>query len=83
MVWCALPVMALRAVLARQSQTTRYFISTVAGGAPPPTPMPAVNVSVNGPSGVAVAGDLCFAGDNCVFSRAGYSGVLRSTLEPR
>ena len=68
----------------------QYVISTVAGGAPPPTPIAAVNASIAGPGGVAtdLAGNVYFTSLNCVFkldpngvltrvagnSRAGYSG---------
>jgi sugar lactone lactonase YvrE len=65
-------------------------ISTFAGGAPPKTPVPAVQASVGVPNAVAVGPDdrIYFAGDHCVYrtdragvltriagnSRAGYSG---------
>src|SRR2546428_8176287 len=68
----------------------QYVISTFAGGAPPPTPIAAVNASIGRTSGVATdtAGNVYFSSDNCVFrleqngvltrvagnSRAGYSG---------
>jgi sugar lactone lactonase YvrE len=68
----------------------QYVISTVAGGAPPPTPIAGVQASIGQPQGVAVdsAGNVYFTGLNCVFkvdskgvmtrvagnSRAGYSG---------
>src|ERR1700730_8830101 len=66
-----------------------YVISTFAGGAPPPTPIPAVNASSLYPSGITInAGNLYFSSSNCVFkvdvngiltrvagnSRQGYSG---------
>jgi trimeric autotransporter adhesin len=46
-----------------------YTVSTFAGGAPPPTPVAAVNASIGQPSGVAVdgAGNLYIMSDNCVF----------------
>jgi uncharacterized protein (TIGR03437 family) len=66
-----------------------YLISTVAGGAPPPTPVLATNASIS-PSGVATdpAGDVYFSSRNAVFkldlshsltriagnSRPGFSG---------
>ena len=67
-----------------------YVISTVAGGAPPPTPVAAVNASLPLPSGVATdkSGNIYFTSNNAVFkidstatltriagtARAGYSG---------
>ena len=67
-----------------------YTISTIAGGAPPPTPVPALNASTGPPRGVATddAGNLYFTSLHCVFkvdtegvltlvagnSRPGYSG---------
>jgi len=46
-----------------------YTVSTFAGGAPPPTPVAAVNASIGQPTGVAVdpAGNLYIMSDNCVF----------------
>jgi trimeric autotransporter adhesin len=68
----------------------QYTISTYAGGAPPPTPAPAVSGSIGYPQGVAAdgAGNVYFTSLNCVFkvdasgtltriagtSRAGYFG---------
>src|SRR5689334_17289504 len=67
-----------------------YVISTFAGGAPPPSPIPATKASIGYPSGVALdgTGNVYFASLNCVFkveqqgvltriagnSRSGYSG---------
>jgi hypothetical protein len=53
------------AVLCAQS----YVITTVAGGAPPTTPAPAVSTSIGLPSGIAVdASDhVYFSGRNCIF----------------
>lgn len=67
-----------------------YVISTVAGGAPPPTPLAAVNASLSHPAGVATdsSGNLYFTSNHTVFkvdatgiltrvagnSRGGYSG---------
>jgi hypothetical protein len=72
----------------------QYVISTIAGGAPPPTPAPAVSVSIGGPQGVAVdaAGNAYFTSSNSIFkldqsgvltrvagnSRYGYSGRWRA-----
>ena len=68
----------------------QYVISTIAGGVPPPTPAPAVKVSVGDPARVAVdaAGNVYFGGLHSVFKvdsggtltriagngQAGYSG---------
>lgn len=67
-----------------------YVISTIAGGAPPPTPIAAASASIGPPSGIVAdpAGNVYFSSLNCVFkldgsgiltrvagnSRAGYSG---------
>src|SRR5450759_4117502 len=67
-----------------------YTISTIAGGAPPPTPVSGVSASIGSPQGVATdaTGNLYFTSLNCVFkldpngvltlvagnSRPGYSG---------
>src|SRR3989442_12658805 len=67
-----------------------YVISTIAGGAPPPTPVAAVNANIGPTYAVATdaAGNVYFISDNCVFrldqngaltrvagnSRVGYSG---------
>jgi uncharacterized protein (TIGR03437 family) len=67
----------------------QYSISTVAGGAPPATPVAAASISMGQPGRVAVnAGILYYSSSNCVFkidstgtvtlvagtSRAGFSG---------
>ena len=68
----------------------QYSISTIAGGAPPPTPQASTSTSIGQPRNVAVdsAGNLYFSSSNTVFkqsatgtltliagnSRAGYSG---------
>jgi uncharacterized protein (TIGR03437 family) len=67
-----------------------YTISTIAGGAPPPTPAPAASVAVGAPQALAsdAAGNVYFSALNCVFKvdatgtltriagnmRTGYSG---------
>ena len=77
-------------LLAGATWAQQYVISTIAGGAPPPTPAAALTVSIGAPSGVATdsAGNVYFLSLNCVFkldkdgdatrvagySRAGYSG---------
>src|SRR6516162_2258241 len=76
--------------LAGLSFAQQYTISTVAGGAPPSTPVAATSISIGQPQRVAVdaAGSFYFSSLNCVFkvdgsstltriagnSRAGYSG---------
>src|SRR5213593_4017849 len=68
----------------------QYVISTIAGGAPPPTPVAAVNANIGPTYAVATdaPGNVYFISDDCVFkldqngvltrvagdSRAGYSG---------
>jgi uncharacterized protein (TIGR03437 family) len=68
----------------------QYTISTIAGGAPPPTPVAATSTSIGQPRNVTVdsAGNIYFSSNNTVFkqsasgtvavfagnSRAGYSG---------
>ena len=55
----------------------QYVISTIAGGAPPPTPAPAVNVSIGRPTKVATdsKGNVYFTSIHCVF-KIDASGVL-------
>src|SRR2546421_7918230 len=47
----------------------QYVISTIAGGAPPPTPLPAVRASIGDPARVAVdaAGNVYFASLHSIF----------------
>src|SRR5215831_15010787 len=68
----------------------QYVISTYAGGAPPPTPVAALNSSIGSPQSVATdrQGNVYFTSLNCVFkldpsgtltriagsSRGGFSG---------
>ena len=55
---------------AQASPADQYFIATAAGGAPPPTPMPAANASVSLTEGVATdaAGNTYFSSVlSCVF----------------
>ena len=68
----ALALFAISAVDAQQ-----YTISTFAGGAPPPTPVPALQASIGIPAGVAAdtAGNVYFTGLNCLF-KIGANGVL-------
>ena len=60
------------------SSAQQYVITTVAGGAAPPTPMPAVSASVGNVQGVATdgAGSVYFSSSlNCVF-KVDTGGVL-------
>ena len=61
--------------LAASAWAQQYLISTVAGGAPPPTTLPAVSASIGSPQGIATdgSGNVYFASLNCVFKvdRAG------------
>src|SRR5260370_24909673 len=56
----------------------QYMISTIAGGAPPPTPIAAVNASIGPTHGVATdaAGNVYFTSDNCVFRLEQQNGVF-------
>jgi hypothetical protein len=64
-------------ILCGSSWPQQYVISTIAGGAPPPTPGPPLTVSIGFPRAVATdnAGNMYFTGLNCVF-RPGQDGVL-------
>src|SRR5436190_2110764 len=81
---CGTLLLAPAVALAQQ-----YIISTVAGGAPPSTPAPALSTSIGQPRKLNVAPDgVYFSSGNCVFkldgsgaltlvagnSRAGFSG---------
>src|SRR5881227_4062789 len=81
---CALLLAVSPAAFAQQ-----YTISTVAGGAPPPTPVAALNTSIGPPRKLALAGgNIYFSSGHSVFkidgsgtltlvagnSRAGFSG---------
>ena len=56
----------------------QYVISTVAGGAPPPTPMAAVNASIGAPGGVATSanGDVYFISSNNAILKVDRNGIL-------
>jgi hypothetical protein len=84
----ALAVLALLSLATTEAQ--EYTIWTIAGGAPPPTPIVGIQASIGSTNGVAVnaAGDVYFTALDCVFkitgdgfmtrvagtSRPGYSG---------
>ncbi|MGH7246616.1 MAG: hypothetical protein ACREH9_00790, partial [Pseudomonadota bacterium] len=59
-------------VLAQQ-----YSIATIAGGAPPLTPVAAMNAAIGQPARVATgaAGNVYFSSGNCVFRLDG-NGIL-------
>ena len=76
-------------LLAGTAFAQQYTISTVAGGAPPATPVPALNASIGQPRKLAISGsNVYFSSGNSVFkidgagtmslvagnSRAGFSG---------
>jgi len=46
-----------------------YVLTTIAGGAPPPTPMMALQASIGYPSGITIdaSGSIFFAALQCVF----------------
>lgn len=86
--WISLNVTLLLAV-SPAAFSQQYTISTVAGGAPPPTPVTALSTSIGQPRKLAIAsGGLYFSSGNSVFkmdgggtltlvagnSRAGFSG---------
>src|SRR5213594_2755804 len=56
----------------------QYVISTFAGGAPPPTPIAAVNAPIGRTNAVATdaSGNVYFISDNCVFRLEQQNGVL-------
>jgi hypothetical protein len=56
-------------VFAGAAWSQQYVISTIAGGAPPPSPAPGLTASIGSPQGTAVdsAGNLYFTRLNCVF----------------
>jgi len=68
---------ALGLLLSGVGLAQQYVISTVAGGAPPPTPIAAVNASIGRPFGVSsdAAGNVYFTSLHCVF-KLGPSGIL-------
>jgi uncharacterized protein (TIGR03437 family) len=63
-----------------------YVVYTVAGGAPAPTPAPAIASSINSPSGVAVdsSGNIYISGYNAVYKtdRAGVLTRVAGTARP-
>jgi len=71
----AILVLALIATISAPAQ--EYTIFTIAGGAPPPTPAPALTASIGSPDGVATdtGGNIYFTSVNCVF-KVDISGTL-------
>src|ERR1700693_684651 len=57
----------------------QYVISTYAGGVPPPTPAAGVATSIGFPRSVATdaAGNVYFAGNECVFKLDGNAVLTR------
>src|SRR5437016_2099157 len=74
----ALAGLGLLLVSGTAAWAQQYVISTIAGGAPPPTPIAAVNASIGLTYGVATdaAGNLYFTSDNCIFRLEQQNGVL-------
>jgi uncharacterized protein (TIGR03437 family) len=86
----SLKILYFGLLIALGSSAQQYIVSTVAGGAPPPTPAPAPGSSIGNTNSVAMdgAGNLYFSAGQCVFkvdstgnltliagnSRRGYSG---------
>jgi len=72
-----LSVITFAVLSAHVALAQQYTISTVAGGAPPPTPMPAINASLGSTTSVATdsAGNVYFISLNCVF-KIDTSGTL-------
>ena len=70
-------IILLAILLEGAALAQQYTISTIAGGAPPPTPAPATSASIGNPAGIAAdaAGNVYFSSSNCVF-RIGPDGVL-------
>src|SRR5438034_3309266 len=74
----ALAGLGLLLVSGTAAWAQQYVISTIVGGAPPPTPIAAVNASIGLTYGVATdaAGNVYFTSDNCVFRLEQQNGVL-------
>ena len=75
--WIALALLAGLWPLFAQQSAQQYTISTIAGGAPPATPVAALGTSIGTPRRVAIdkAGNLYFSSLNSVF-RVDSTGVL-------
>ena len=71
------PGVLFLSVLGAPSLSAQYTITTVAGGAPQPTPIAAVKASVGSPLGAATdgSGNVYFTSLNCVY-KLDQSGVL-------
>ena len=67
-------VLLLASVVALAQQ---YTISTIAGGAPPPTPALGITAAIGSPQGIAVdaSGNVYFTGHNVVLE-VGANGIL-------
>ena len=63
--------------LAAGAGAQQYLISTITGGAPPPSPTTAIGAAIGNATGIVTdaAGNVYVAGLNCVF-RLNNSGVL-------
>jgi uncharacterized protein (TIGR03437 family) len=63
--------------LAQLAPAQQYLISTIAGGAPPPSPIPATAASIGSPDTIAfdAAGNFYFTGNQCVF-KVTANGIL-------
>jgi len=72
-------------LMASTVEAQQYAISTYAGGVPPPTPAPGVNLPVEGGGTLGVAADAAgnayFTGFHCVF-KMDPSGVARTADRP-
>src|SRR5438876_166777 len=79
----ALAGLGLLLVSGTAAWAQQSVISTIAGGAPPPTPITAVNASIGRTYGVATdaAGNVYFTSDNCVFRLEQQNGVLTRRRE--
>src|SRR5947207_2608811 len=64
-------------LLSARALAQQYVISTVAGGAPPPTPTPALAAAIGSPQGIATdaSGNVYFIGHNVVL-KIDASGML-------
>jgi sugar lactone lactonase YvrE len=70
-------IVFLFVAIAVQGESQEYVISTIAGGGPPPTPVPGVNMSLGFLQSVAAdsMGNTYFVDSNCVF-RLDQNGIV-------